>query len=78
MGAEIFRARDDLPCVDKESASGLAELWSALAAIEERDAERRLERLHGLAYGRLDTAKPPRGGGEAAGIGHRKEDAQLI
>jgi hypothetical protein len=44
-------------------------------ALEQRGADRLLERGDLPADGRLARPQPPGGGGEGAGLGHREEDA---
>jgi hypothetical protein len=67
-----------LPCIVKERTSGLAQLRGAFATVEERDAESRLKRLHGLAYRRLNSTEAPRGGRKASRLGDCDENAQLV
>ena len=64
--------------VDQQGTASFRQSWDPFRAIEERHAQRGFERLYRLAHRRLHTAQPSGGGREAAGLGDRDQDTQVI
>src|SRR6185437_6221822 len=71
LPAHARRCRDDRLAV-------LREARDAAGAVEQAQAELRLEPIDGLADRGLDAAELARGGREAARLGDRAQRAQLL
>jgi hypothetical protein len=75
---QALRTAQHLLRIGEQSAAGVVQLRRTLAAVEQRDAKRRFERLNRLADRRLDTPKPPRGRGKTSLLSYRDEYAKLV
>jgi transposase len=77
-GAHEVDLEEDGAGVGEQRLSGRRQRGPVARAVEEADAELGLEVRDPLAHGGLDPHEPGRGGAEAAGLGDRREGAQLV
>jgi hypothetical protein len=76
--AHRLGAFEDRPRVLDDGEAGVGQNRGARRAVEQRDSQRRLHRLHGLADRRLHPAEPPRRRRKASGLGDRCENPHLV